>query len=561
MSSDPKPPSSSGGDRTAPSPALSPPRQPPLHLVKYRPSEQEELDETLVFWSDVMAHEETIRKLLATKYPNLIGGEHKEGKPQERDDPEFWEKVSQHGSLVRSHLRKLEKVAKEKEEQKVNPDPTERERQLPQPQSSPTGFPPEMGIGPLFPSLQLFTAPAPAPAPVPTPPPAPSTGPAPGPGPAPAPAPGPGPPPNPFPVSVSGSSNPSSLVIRPNLAEPTKFSGEFALTGKGLNIEAWIRYLEYYFNLTKLDESIKVTYALAHLEGAAQFYMERILRSSTAPQSYVSDLNPSQSLSGHLNLPMAEHDHGTWTWMKRRLISQFEPFRKPQYLRDQLVSLSQARNKWTVHQYVTEFEKLASRVPELAEADRLLYFRNGLKPELKMKIDGAYYQVKTVEQAAIIAAEEELLRRRAFEQRTGIDLHRNRHFSTSRPPLNLNTTAIATEEEHDYTEEYTSYNTEAMDGYGASRLNAVSNSSSSPSPFTSSSAFSTNRAAEGKPVCHYCHRDNHFVRDCREKARDMKNGIYRSNKFDSTSGGEGRPGQGRGGRGQQQGKGGAHKRE
>jgi hypothetical protein len=210
---------------------------------------------------------------------------------------------------------------------------------------------------------------------------------------------------------------------------------------------------------------------------------------------------------------------------------------------------------------VTEFEKLASRVPELAEADRLLYFRNGLKPELKMKIDGAYYQVKTVEQAAIIAAEEELLRRRAFEQRTGIDLHRNRHFSTFRPPMNLNATVIATEEEHDYTEEYTSYNTEAMDGYGASRLNAVSNSSSSPSPFTSSSAFSTNRAAEGKPVCHYCHRDNHFVRDCREKARDMKNGIYRSNKFDSTSGGEGRPGQGRGGRGQQQGKGGAHKRE
>jgi hypothetical protein len=214
-----------------------------------------------------------------------------------------------------------------------------------------------------------------------------------------------------------------------------------------------------------------------------------------------------------------------------------------------------------VQQYVTEFEKLASRVPELAEADRLLYFRNGLKPELKMKIDGAYYQVRTVEQAALIAAEEELLRRRAFEQRTGIDLHRHRHFPTSRPPMNLNATAI--DEEQDYTEDYTSHvhNTEAMDGYGASRLNAVSTSSPSPSPFTPSSTFSTNRAAEGKPVCHYCHRDNHFVRDCREKARDVKNGIYRSNKFDS--GGEGRPGQGqgRGGRGQQQGKGGAHKRE
>lgn len=564
MSSDPKAPLSSGGDRTAPSPALSPPRRTPIikPLVKSKLRDyasEEEDEEDLALWSDVMANEATIRRLLGRQYPHLIEGEHKEGKPQERDDPEFWDRVSQHESLVRAHLVKLEKEAKEKEEQRNKPTDRERPHVQPQPQSSPTGFPPQMGL--FFPPLVA----APAPAPAPIPPYGLSTqvngAPAPGPDPAPAPAPGPGPPPNPVPVAASDSSKPSPWAIRPSLAEPTKFSGEFALTGKGLDIEAWLRYLDSYFVLTKFDESIKVTYALAHLEGAARFYMERILNSPTAPLSYVSDLNPSQSLSGHANLPMAEHDHGTWTWMKRRLTSQFEPFRKPQYLRDQLVSLSQARNKWTVQQYVTEFEKLASRVPELAEADRLLYFRNGLKPELKMKIDGAYYQVRTVEQAALIAAEEELLRRRAFEQRTGIDLHRHRHFPTSRPPMNLN--ATTTEEEQDYTEDYTShmYNSETMDGYGASRLNAVSTSSSSPSPFTpsGSSTFSTNHAAERKPVCHYCHRDNHFVRDCREKARDVKNGIYRSNKFDN--GGEGRPGQGRGGRGQQQGKGGAHKRE
>jgi hypothetical protein len=208
-------------------------------------------------------------------------------------------------------------------------------------------------------------------------------------------------------------------------------------------------------------------------------------------------------------------------------------------------------------------------------------FLRGLEPSLARKVNGAYWKVPNVEQAASIASEEELLRKRYAESRGFRKPFFNRAHGHGHGHL-------SSLEVNSFDQEDEAYGEEAYeDGY--MQLHAMSNNSSylrsGQAPFRPTAAgggynnFSGGAAAVAAGGnsrgsaglrCHYCGRSNHFVRDCRDKMADQKQGIFRANKFQpvptgaAAAGGRGSH-SAKGGKvqahGQQQGKEEAHHRE
>jgi len=383
-----------------------------------------------------------------------------------------------------------------------------------------------------------------------------------------------------------------------SLQEPKMFSGEMSSGAETSgDIRSWCEYMDRYFTLTRTREDLKFEYAMAHLEGAALHFAKRIHKEGTAPLNDPSYAWRLADVSRQLENPYAhaspafDLDHGTWAWLKRKLIQQFESFRTTQYLRWKLDQLNQWTNRWSVERYWREFEKIASRIPDMNQQERLHVFQRGLYPNLAEKVMGAYWKVPNVEQAAAIAAEEELLRQRTlafrgFPPRGGKTFYPRGHLAA------LETNPQEAESGMPEASSEDSFDEEAQ-----MQLHAVSNTSSyaragqatyrsgaasgggSRGNYSSTAAAAAGRSsnrgsAAAELKCHYCLRQGHFVRECREKAADQAKGIFRANKFQPVPTGSGaaatggrnmyssnaRGGKGQG-QGQQQGKEEAHHRE
>jgi hypothetical protein len=133
-----------------------------------------------------------------------------------------------------------------------------------------------------------------------------------------------------------------------------------------------------------------------------------------------------------------------------------------------------------------------------------------------------------VNDAVLIASEEELLRRKSFEDRQRRFVPRGRLSAISANPY------LAISEDNEvYGEEI-----EAMNGHGAAAGEHALNVMSNPSPSIARNPAQPNQGSNmggsnrgNKLTCHYCGRNNHFVRDCREKTMDVNRGIFRANKF------------------------------
>jgi hypothetical protein len=107
-------------------------------------------------------------------------------------------------------------------------------------------------------------------------------------------------------------------------------------------------------------------YALFYLGGPALTYMTGLLAGS----------------SGSAN----EIDHGSWAWMKRHLIKQYQPWNLEQTVRDSLSRCVQREDE-DVNTFIQRFLRLAGQLRSLTEEERLGYFRRGLLPVLMEKVD------------------------------------------------------------------------------------------------------------------------------------------------------------------------------
>lgn len=467
---------------------------------EYLKASGDEYEDIALLWTGVMSYETEVRRLLGgCGYPKVAaGGDRKEGDAQERYDSDLWDAVNEKESLVRNFIARLERQKASTREAVGKGAPQQSSKQ---------------------PEADKLAAIAGAPNPSPSPEPGRD------------PNPNPNPQPQPIPYGAADDGKEARQQgPRMTLAEPKMFTGEMS-SGVGTrgDIQYWVDYMESYFQLTHTKDNLKFPYAMAHLEGAALHYAKRILAEGTPPLADPAIwLRLADVAKVEFPAPVREIDHGTWSWLKRKLLAQFQSFRTGSYLRWQLDNLSQARNRWTVQQYWGEFEKIASRIPDMGQQDRLHAFLRGLRPELAAKVNGAYWKVPNVEQAAAIAAEEELLRKRAYEERERQS--RAGHLSS----LSMNPYhAISEEQEMHMHGEGNIITTETMSGSGEHALNAMSNSttprSSAAQPpqgggmggFTRGPRFS----------CHYCGRAGHFVRDCNGRRIDRSRGIFRANRF------------------------------
>jgi len=530
-------------------------------------------DELALLFAGVMQYETEVREMLGTLgYAKIAAsGERKEGDLQERHDPELWEAVSQHEALVRSLVASLERAKMQEAVRRGKSSDSSRRAAVSQPGA------PSMPQPSAFVPLPVAAG-APVPYPYPSPSSEPGGDPEPNPNPQPNPPP---PPPQPIPYGAVDPHGDREARQGPkmSLAEPKMYSGELSGgTETRGDIQHWVEYMDKYFELTRTKEDLKFPYAMAHLEGAALHWANRILRDGT-PRIF----NPSVALQLRLADPaivesqtlIRDLDHGTWPWLKRKLLAQFQSFRTASYLRWRLDALSQWRNGWTVEQYWNEFEKISSRIPDMSQQERLHAFLRGLKPGLAEKVNGAYWKVPNVEQAAAIAAEEELLRQRYAEVR---GLAGRKPFFKQR--AHLSSLAVNPYDEEEDGGMSAGYGEETYEG-AHTQLHAMSNNNPSfPRPGQASNSLRptgagggggynnfNGAAAVGQPKCHYCGRTNHFVKDCRDKMFDLSKGIFRANKFQPLPAGAAAAGgrnnqSGKGGKGHaQQGKEEAHHRE
>jgi hypothetical protein len=237
-----------------------------------------------------------------------------------------------------------------------------------------------------LPLIFSFSPAAPTNLPVPFP------GPMPPPGPVPPPSPGPdggsggpggggGGPPGPGPArsnsnasdgsSRSGSSSSSTFNnTRAKINPPRTYTG-FESTDASSTLEKetileWIQYLERYMAVMSVPITQQAEYALFYLGGPALTYMTGLLAGS----------------SGSAN----EIDHGSWAWMKRHLIKQYQPWNLEQTVRDSLSRCVQREDE-DVNTFIQRFLRLAGQLRSLTEEERLGYFRRGLLPVLMEKVD------------------------------------------------------------------------------------------------------------------------------------------------------------------------------
>jgi hypothetical protein len=169
----------------------------------------------------------------------------------------------------------------------------------------------------------------------------------------------------------SGSSSSSTFNnTRAKINPPRIYTG-FESTDASSTIEKetileWIQYLERYMSVMSVPADQQAEYALFYLGGPALTYMTGLLAGS----------------SGAVN----ELDHGTWPWMKRNLIKQYQPWNLEQTVRDSLSRCVQREDE-DVNTFIQRFLRLAGQLRSLTEEERLGYFRRGLLPVLMEKVD------------------------------------------------------------------------------------------------------------------------------------------------------------------------------
>jgi hypothetical protein len=162
---------------------------------------------------------------------------------------------------------------------------------------------------------------------------------------------------------------------------PSTFNGDRM---NSRQIVGWVRQLENIFHLMDVypdDHQFKVAYACSHLQGLAASWLE-------------------QYENEHDGLP------ATWEEFVAAITHRFGQQVNRMMARDQLANLSQ---KGTVRDYVQQFQHIAITIPDLGRAERIAYFRRGLKTQVR--VDTALCNTLDLDELIQVAEETERARR------------------------------------------------------------------------------------------------------------------------------------------------------
>ncbi len=192
---------------------------------------------------------------------------------------------------------------------------------------------------------------------------------------------------NPILQSGIASSSASSLPSKVRLSQPANFLG----AGE-INVDSWLFQMVQYLDASGCSEDQRLIVAATFLKGAANNWW----------------FNQNKSL----NCPT------TWEEFALALRTRFQPVAASSVARAQLHSLRQGN--LSVAEYSSKFQTILNLVPDMAEADQIVFFTNGLNSSIRR--DVGIQDPKTLNDAMIKAQKMESL----------TNLHSDRrHFSSS----------------------------------------------------------------------------------------------------------------------------------
>jgi len=192
---------------------------------------------------------------------------------------------------------------------------------------------------------------------------------------------------NPILQSGIASSSANSLPSKVRLSQPANFLG----AGE-INVDSWLFQMVQYLDASGCSEDQRLIVAATFLKGAANNWWFNQNKSPNCPT--------------------------TWEEFALALRTRFQPVAASSVARAQLHSLRQGN--LSVAEYSSKFQTILNLVPDMAEADQIVFFTNGLNSSIRR--DVGIQDPKTLNDAMIKAQKMESL----------TNLHSDRrHFSSS----------------------------------------------------------------------------------------------------------------------------------
>jgi hypothetical protein len=163
-------------------------------------------------------------------------------------------------------------------------------------------------------------------------------------------------------------------TARPKLAPPSTYAGS-----AGAALDNWLRELQQQFEWYAIaDDGGRLALAAAHLRGTALDWWHAL---AVRPTSWSTDVQGAPSFLTALR-------------------ARFQPVNSAQTARMQLDELKQGTR--SVQEYITQFNALLARVPDMAESDRLHRFVKGLRGNIaaQLRVQGVATLYDAVQMAA-----------------------------------------------------------------------------------------------------------------------------------------------------------------
>ena len=177
------------------------------------------------------------------------------------------------------------------------------------------------------------------------------------------------------PNHVSGPASAFPLPSKVKISPPSNFTGN----NNDINVDSWLFEMVQYLDTTGVADHQRINVVRNYLkQGALQWWF-------------------SQS-----KLPTCPT---TWDQFAEAIKVRFQPVEAGRVARSQLRSISQGKS--SVTEYTNRFQSLLNRIPDMAEADQIEYFINGLRPNIQR--DVVIQDPKTLQDAMIKSQKLDLL--------------------------------------------------------------------------------------------------------------------------------------------------------
>lgn len=254
------------------------------------------------------------------------------------------------------------------------------------------------------------------------------------------------------------ANKPSPFVLRPKLADPPKFSGQY-----NENVVSFMERMTLYLAITKPPPDQWVAYTLMQLTDIASVWASQ----SILPKLVSPDMEVQKTC--------------TWENFKTDIYQRFQPVEVNRQAREELAVLTQwtCKSQNSIQEYCSKFTSVIQRITDMSMADQIQHFIRGLKTKTREKVEDVDPQPTTLDQAMSLAVRKDVqvtrqiknssqLTNRRPSQPSRFSHHNNRSSSSTSVPMELGNMQSYDEEEESDTSSH-EMSVQFMSGSGGSR--------------------------------------------------------------------------------------------